>query len=178
MMRYAGIIENDTAAAPGLCFSFYVQGCPIHCEGCQNPQTWSEDGGYEFTNQTLDRIIEGIRANNFTRSFAILGGEPLSPRNIFLTAMVLSEVRKVYPDITIWIWSGYEIEDLINTENVHLQNIMTSINGLVCGPFEKDKRDISLPFRGSTNQRVFLFDAEKKLWYNKENNEERYKING
>lgn len=177
-MRYAGIIPDDTAAAPGLCFSFYVQGCPIHCDGCHNPQTWDENGGYEFTNQTLDKIIKGIGANNFTRNFCILGGEPLAPNNLFLTAMVLNEVRKYYPDIDVWIWTGYEIEDLLNNDNVHMKNILTSINGLVCGPFIKAQRDITLPYRGSANQRLFLFDTEKKLWYNKENKEERYKING
>ena len=56
-MRYAGIIYDDTAAAPGLCLSFYTQGCPIHCEGCHNPETWAEEGGYEFTTDTMDTIF-------------------------------------------------------------------------------------------------------------------------
>lgn len=88
-MRYAGIIYDDTAAAPGLCLSFYAQGCDLHCPGCHNPETWNFDGGYEFTAKTMDRIIEGIGKNNIERNFAILGGEPLNPKNQFLIAMIV-----------------------------------------------------------------------------------------
>lgn len=76
-MKYAGIIKNDTAAGPGLCLSFYTQGCPHHCSGCHNPETWDFNGGKEFTDETLQMILENINANGIERPLCILGGEPL-----------------------------------------------------------------------------------------------------
>jgi anaerobic ribonucleoside-triphosphate reductase activating protein len=76
-MRYAGIIKNDIAAGEGVNLTFFVQGCPFHCEGCHNPQTWAFDGGKEFTNDTLIEIINGLRANGVHRNLSIMGGEPL-----------------------------------------------------------------------------------------------------
>lgn len=177
-MRYAGIIYDDTAAAPGLCLSFYTQGCPLRCEGCHNPQTWDEEGGYEFTPETLEKIIKGISKNGVTRSFAVLGGEPLSPRNTFLTAMVVSTVRDRFPTTPIWVWSGYTMEEIAAMGSPHLKTVLANTDALVTGPFVQELRDISLPYVGSSNQKVFLFDHEKKVWYNKENEEEEYKLNG
>lgn len=178
-MRYAGIIYDDTAAAPGLCLSFYVQGCPIHCPGCHNPQTWDENGGYEFTMDTIDNILNGLRKNGIQRSLAILGGEPLAPNNIFLTALVIKTVKEQMPNINIWIWSGYDMEEIINKthSNSHLQFILKNINTLITGPFIQAKRNIAIPYRGSTNQKIFCFDFERKIWYNKENKMEEYNLN-
>lgn len=178
-MRYAGIIYNDTAAAPGLCLSFYTQGCPIHCEGCHNPETWAEEGGYEFTTETMDKILNGISKNGITRSFAVLGGEPLSPHNAFLTAMVVKAVRDKYPQIPIWIWSGYNIEEILNSiGSPHIRNTLNMIDAIVAGPYDQTKRDISLPYRGSWNQKVFILDHEKNVCYNKENEKQEYTLNG
>lgn len=173
-MRYAGIIYDDTAAAPGVCLSFYTQGCPIHCEGCHNYDMWDEDGGLEFTPDVLERIIKGLHANGVKRTFCILGGEPLSSHNAFLTALLVSTVRDKCPDVDIWIWSGYSMEELIGTSNNHIKSIMRNITGLVTDPFILNERDITLKFRGSRNQRVWKFDAEKKLWYNIEKEQERF----
>lgn len=171
-MRYAGIIYDDTAAAPGLCLSFYTQGCDIHCPGCHNPQTWDFDGGYEFTAETLDNIIDGIKKNGIERNFAILGGEPCAYKNQFLVAMVTQTVRQAYPKIKIWMWSGYDLSTLLNyaATHPHLALTLNNIDAIVAGPFEQDKRDITLPYRGSTNQIVWYLDHEKNIWYNKENN--------
>lgn len=177
-MRYAGIIYDDTAAAPGLCLSFYTQGCPIHCVGCHNPETWDENGGYEFTSQTVDRILNGLTKNNIQRSFAVLGGEPLSAHNAFLTAMVITTVREHLPQIPIWVWTGYTMEEVIqNTSNPHIRSVLSKANVLVTGPFIQSQRDITLKWRGSTNQKVYRFDNEKNLWYNIENEEEEFKLN-
>lgn len=176
-MQYAGIIYNDTAAAPGVCLSFYTQGCPIHCEGCHNYEMWDENGGHEFTPQVLDNIIEKLHANGVNRTFCILGGEPLSTHNTFLTALLVSTVREKSPETPIWIWSGYSMEELMdNVNNSHLKRIMTNIDGLVTDPFILTQRDITLKFRGSKNQRVWAFDKEKNLWYNIEKEEEEFQI--
>lgn len=174
-MRYAGIIYDDTAAAPGLCLSFYTQGCPIHCLGCHNPETWDEEGGYEFTTDTMNHILAGIQKNGIVRSFAVLGGEPLSPHNAFLTAMVVQTVREHFPQIPIWVWSGYEMSEIIATSNSpHIRMILSKADALVTGPYKEELRDIRLPYRGSSNQKIFLVDRQKNLWYNKENEREEY----
>lgn len=155
-MRYAGIIPNDTSnAGAGVCLSFYTQGCPHKCEGCQNPETWSYDGGYEFTTETLNEIIEGIAANGITRNFCILGGEPLCDENVFLTYLVVEHVRKAYPDIRIYIWSGYTYDELIHrNSSQRIQDILKLCDFLIDGKYEQSLRDVTLPLRGSVNQNI------------------------
>lgn len=175
-MRYAGIIFDDTAAAPGVCLSFYTQGCPIRCEGCHNRDMWDEDGGYEFRPETLDRIIYGLHANGINRTFCILGGEPFSPHNAFLTGLLVSTVKEKSPNTPIWIWSGYPIEELVHNGNKHVRDVLRQIDGLVTDPFVLAERDITLRFKGSRNQRVWKFDHRKKLWYNIEKEEEEFQV--
>lgn len=162
-MRYAGIIKNDVAAGKGVCVTFFVQGCSQHCPGCHNPQTWDFDGGYEFTQDTMNNIITALNANGVQRNFCVMGGEPLHPDNLFLTNLVISEVRKKYPDIKIYVWTGYLYEDLLAKQEKLLQNIFSNIDVLVDGPFMKDKRDITLAMRGSTNQRIINLKEKKEL---------------
>ena len=87
-MRYAGLNKNDMSAAPGVSVSFFTQGCPHHCKGCHNPETWDFDGGKEFTWDTMNEILDNITANGITRSLAIMGGEPLCEHNAFLTLLI------------------------------------------------------------------------------------------
>ena len=153
-MRYAGIIRNDISAGEGVCVTFFLQGCDLHCPGCHNQQTWDFDGGYEFTQETLDNIISALSANGIQRNFCIMGGEPLHENNLFLTNLVITEVRKHYPDIKIYLWTGYKYEQLVDKQEKLLQNILKNINILVDGPFILEQRDITLPMRGSRNQRI------------------------
>lgn len=155
-MKYAGIIKNDFAAAPGVCLTFFVQGCPIKCPGCQNPETWDFDGGKEFNTEVLDEIEEGILANELQRTLCIMGGEPLCQENLFLTTMIVTEMKKRIPDLKIWIWSGYDYEVIQKeiTSNPKLEYILNEINGLVAGPYIESLKDITLPMRGSSNQKI------------------------
>ena len=155
-MKYAGIIKNDFAAAPGVCLTFFVQGCPIKCPGCQNPETWDFDGGKEFNTEVLDKIEEGILANGLQRTLCIMGGEPLCQENLFLTTMIVTEMKKRIPDLKIWIWSGYNYEVIQKeiTSNPKLEYILNEINGLVTGPYIESLKDITLPMRGSSNQEI------------------------
>ena len=164
-MRYAGIIYNDVTAAPGLCLSFFTQGCPIHCAGCHNQQTWAFDGGLEFTEQTLNSILEGLVANGVTRSFCIMGGEPLCEENLFMVNMLINEVRRVLPQVPIYIWSGYTLEELQSRRDTYTAAILSSIDCLVDGPYKEEERDITLPMRGSRNQRITWFNKELKEKY-------------
>lgn len=161
-MRYAGIIRNDISAGEGVCVTFFLQGCDLHCPGCHNQQTWDFNGGYEFTQETLDNIINALSANGVQRNFCIMGGEPLHENNLFLTNLVITEVKKHYPDIKIYLWTGYKYEQLIDKQEKLLQNILKNINVLVDGPFILEQRDITLPMRGSKNQRVIVLKENNK----------------
>lgn len=164
-MRYAGIIYNDVTAAPGVCLSFFVQGCPLHCEHCHNPSTWDFNGGLEFTEEVLDSIIKGLEANGIHRNLCIMGGEPMAEENVFLTHLVINEVKKELPDTKIYLWSGYTYGELQKRSDQHTQSILSSIDCLVDGPYHHSERDITLPMRGSRNQRILWFNNELKEKY-------------
>jgi anaerobic ribonucleoside-triphosphate reductase activating protein len=150
-MRYSGIIKNDLAAAPGVSLTFFTQGCPHHCPGCHNPNSWSFDGGEEFTPDTLQEIIDGLHENNINRPLCIMGGEPLCQENLFLVALIIKEVKEKFPDTPIYIWTGYLYEDLLKNDNVRLKYILERTDYLIDGPYIESLRDLTLPMRGSSN---------------------------
>ena len=153
-MKYAEIKPNDIANGDGIGVSFFVQGCPHHCYKCFNPETWDFNGGKEFTQDTLDFIIDSIKANGINRHLSILGGEPLCDENLFLTDLVITAVKEKYPDIKIYLWTGYTYEALQERKSPHLKHILSMVNVLIDGPFILAERDITLPLRGSRNQQV------------------------
>ena len=162
-MRYAGIIKNDIAAGEGVNVSFFTQGCHFHCMGCHNPQTWDFSGGKEFTADTLTELLEAINANGVKRNLSIMGGEPLCSENIFLVDMIILEVKKLYPDIKIYVWTGYTYEELLERlDEPKIEKILDNIDYLIDGRFEIEKRDITLPMRGSSNQRILNMKELRK----------------
>lgn len=154
-MRFAGMIKNDIAAGEGVNVSFFTQGCPHHCPGCHNPETWDFNGGKEFTNDTLIDLINSLQANGVQRNLSIMGGEPLCQENLFLTNLIIQYVKERIPDIKIYVWTGYTYEQLINKHDKRIQTILNNIDYLIDGPFILAERDITLPLRGSRNQRIF-----------------------
>lgn len=159
-MRYSGLILNDITAAPGLCVSFFTQGCPHRCPGCHNPDTWAFEGGKQFTTETLNEIIAGLTAQGIQRDLCIMGGEPLCEDNAFLTYMVIQEVRKKVPGVKVYIWSGYVYEDLLRSTDPHVRGALELADVLIDGPYIAAERDLTLNMRGSRNQRVI--DLHKK----------------
>jgi anaerobic ribonucleoside-triphosphate reductase activating protein len=159
-MRYSGLIRNDLAAAPGVSVSFFTQGCPHKCKGCHNPETWDFNGGKEFTPQVLSQIYEALGANGVQRSFSILGGEPMCEQNLLLTCMVLQNVKSRFPKIKIYLWTGYYYEDLLKMSDPKVKLILDMVDVLIDGPYEEDKRDITLKMRGSSNQRIIYLKGE------------------
>lgn len=157
-MKYAGIIYNDIAAAPGVCLTFFTQGCPHHCAGCHNPETWTFDGGREFTSDTLASIIKGLTANGVHRDLCIMGGEPLCPENLFLTNLIITEVKQSLPNTKIYVWTGYLYDEVKKDSSPAMQNILKSIDCIIDGPYIAAERDISLFMAGSRNQRVIYFN--------------------
>lgn len=159
-MRYSGLIKNDITAAPGLCVSFFVQGCPHHCPGCHNPETWNFEGGKEFTTLVLDEIIEALTAQKIQRDFCVMGGEPLCEENAFLTCLVINEVKRKVPNAKIYIWTGYTYEELLTRSNPRIKECLDLADVLIDGPYMASQRDLTLEMRGSGNQRII--DLSKK----------------
>ena len=153
-MNYSGLNKNDVVNGEGVCVSFWCQGCPIRCPGCHNPETWDFDGGKPLPADYKNQVISAISANGIQRNFSVLGGEPLCEHNIKIIKELILSVRVVYPTIKIFLWTGYEYEDLINRKDTIISEILEKIDVLITGPFKQELRDITLPLRGSTNQQV------------------------
>ena len=153
-MRYAGIIPNDLSAAPGVCVTFFTQGCPHHCPGCHNPKTWDYEGGKEFEGNTIERIEQYLTANGIHRDLCIMGGEPLCPDNQFLTLLICNTIKDKLPDTKIYIWTGYTLEELNKDSNTRISQILEKTDAIIDGPYIAAERDITLPMRGSRNQRI------------------------
>lgn len=161
-MKYAGIIKNDLSAAPGVSVSFFTQGCPHHCKGCHNPETWDLDGGKEFTYDVLNEVIDALTANGVERSLSILGGEPLCEENVFLTLLLIKTVKERLPNTKIYIWTGYYYDELIKrNSDSHLKTILSLADYLIDGPYIQNLRDITLPMRGSSNQTIIDLKEKK-----------------
>lgn len=160
-MKYSGLILNDITAAPGLCVSFFTQGCPHRCPGCQNASTWDFDGGLDFTSEVLDKIINGLTAQGIQRNLCIMGGEPLCNENVFLTYLVIKEVKEKVPEAKIYIWSGYTYEELLNSSYPKVKECLRLADVLIDGPYIEAERDITLEMRGSRNQRII--DLTEKI---------------
>lgn len=153
--KYAAIKANDIVDIDeGICVSFWTQGCPHRCKGCHNPETWDFNGGIEFTEETMQELIKLINANGIHREFSILGGEPLCPQNILLVSSIVARVKKEYPNIRIFLWTGYTLEYLLKSKDTDIQYVLKEIDVLIDGPYIETQRDIRLPLRGSTNQQV------------------------
>lgn len=154
MSNYNAIIKDDVVNGEGVCVSFWVQGCPHHCYGCFNPETWSFSNGKPYTSSIKWDIIKAISSNNITRNFSVLGGEPLDEQNIKMTEEIVTAVRTAYPHIKIFLWTGYTLKDL-DMNNPFISSIFEKIDVVIDGRFENDQRDLSLKLRGSTNQNIW-----------------------
>ena len=150
------MVKNDIAAGEGVNVSFFTQGCPFKCKGCHNPQTWDFSGGKEFSPATLTELLDALSANGVKRNLSIMGGEPLCEENIFLVSLIILSVKEQFPDIKIYVWTGYTYEDLQIRSQLEpkIKTILDNIDYLIDGPFILEERDITLAMRGSRNQRI------------------------
>jgi len=160
MSKIAGIYWDDTAAAPGISLSVYFSGCHFHCPGCHNPEAQDFNYGEEFTPELEQQIIDKLRKNNVIRKLSILGGEPLTTENRKDVARLIDSILTTYPDTKIYIWTGYTFEDLLKSNDPIIEYILNNINCLIDGRYEQDKRDITLPLRGSSNQRIIYLNEQ------------------
>ncbi len=163
-MNYANIKEYDIADGPGVRVSLFVSGCRHHCKGCFNAETWDFDFGKLYTKETQDKIIE-LLDSPYIQGFTLLGGEPFEPENQSELVGLLRRIRKTYPEKDIWCYTGYLYDvDLPEGGRVHTEvteEMLSYIDVLVDGEFVETKKDITLKFRGSSNQRVLRLENGK-----------------
>ncbi len=156
-MYYGNIKKYDIADGEGVRVTLFVSGCRIHCNGCFQQQTWDFHFGKPYTKETEDEIIEALKPD-FIQGLTLLGGEPFEPENQEVLVTLLRRVRKELPDKDIWSYTGHVLEnDLLPGKRKHTEvtdEMLSMIDVLVDGPFVFEKKNISLAFRGSENQRV------------------------
>lgn len=159
-MRYALIRKMDVSNGLGVGVSLFVQGCRSHCKGCFNPETWSFDGGKEWGEEAKNKFFE-LMDKEYVVRVSILGGEPLEPENIDSVYELIVEIRDKFPNKKIWLYTGREFESLTEKE----LNVARQCDVLVDGAFVEELKDVSLAFKGSTNQR--LISIQETLKQNK-----------
>lgn len=161
-MNYAIIKYSDVANGPGVRVSLFVSGCRRRCKGCFNSEAWDFEYGQEFTGETLHELV-GLLKNEHVAGLSILGGDPFEPENREAVYEICKLVKFLYPQKDIWVWTGYLWEDLKDL------SVFRYVDVLVDGPFKIEQKDLTLPYCGSSNQRVIdvqksLASGEVELW--------------
>lgn len=154
-MRYNKIRKMDISNGPGVRVSVFMQGCVFNCKNCFNPETHDFNGGKEFTDETIEHILD-LCDKEFIVGLSILGGEPMHPKNIEGTTKLAKAFKERFPKKTLWTWSGFLFDrDLKDKE------VMKYVDVLVDGQYKDELHDFRLEWRGSSNQRVI--DVQKSL---------------
>ena len=179
-MRFASMRNLDISNGEGVGVSLFVQGCDRHCFNCFNPDTWDFNGGKEWTEETKNKFIKLIDRPYINR-ISVLGGEPLAEQNLDEVLSLIKEIRISFPKKTIWLYTGFEWDSLMakicqptfpdekfeHDRNIHMkrQKIISNVDVLIDGEYIDEQRDITLKWRGSSNQRVI--DVKQSLTQNK-----------
>ncbi len=164
-MHYGEIKDCDIANGEGVRVTLFVSGCTNRCEHCFQPQTWAFDYGKPFTEETENRILS-LLSPSYIDGLTLLGGEPFEPENQRRLLPFLRRVRESLPGKTIWAFSGFTYEELL-AEGSHAhcevtEELLSLLDVLVDGRFVEALKDISLRFRGSSNQRLIDLNATRK----------------
>ena len=171
-MNYATIKNCDIANGPGVRISLFVSGCTHHCKGCFNEVAWDFDYGTPFTQETIDQILEMMKPN-YIKGITLLGGEPFEPQNQPALVDLLRQIKAKYPEKSIWAFSGYLFDKDILPGRLGdpavTKEFISYLDVLVDGRFVLEKKNLSLRFRGSSNQRIIhvpasLEKGEIVLW--------------
>lgn len=171
-MNYADIKRIDVANGPGVRVSLFVSGCTHHCKECFNPETWDFSYGSFFGEKAMNQIIEYLKPD-YIKGFTLLGGDPMEKTNQEALMPLLEKVKKEYPDKSIWCYTGYDFEKDIKENMMKNWEVtpkfMSYIDVLVDGEFKNELKDLTLAFKGSSNQRIIMvkesFDrGEIVLW--------------
>lgn len=163
-VNYGEIKKCDIANGEGVRVALFVSGCRHHCKGCFNSMTWDFNYGKKFTEETEEEILEALKPN-YIDGLSLLGGEPFEPENQEVLVKLLRKVKERYPEKNIWCYSGYLFDEELKKESrarcEYTDEMLSMLDVLVDGRFEEDKKNITLLFRGSENQR--LIDVKKSL---------------
>lgn len=161
-MNYSEIKRLDIANGVGVRVSVFVSGCTRRCEGCFNEATWDFDAGSEFGPDVMLDVMRSL-GDPMVDGLSVLGGEPLEPRNQPGVLRLLASAREWHPDKSVWMWTGYTFEELVSCRSGagDVRTILGLVDVLVDGPFVVGKRDLTLRFRGSGNQRIL--DVRKSM---------------
>lgn len=154
-MRYSKIRKMDISNGPGIRVSIFMQGCAFNCKNCFNPETHDFSGGEEFTDETIENILNLCNNENI-EGLSILGGEPMHPKNIEGTTKLAKAFKQKYPNKDLWAWSGFKFDEYIKDKEV-----VNYLDVLVDGQYVDEKRNPTLRWKGSENQRVI--DVKKSL---------------
>lgn len=158
-MRYNKIRKMDISNGPGVRVSIFMQGCNFHCKDCFNPETHDFEGGKEFNEETIDRVLN-LCENDYIKGLSILGGEPLNDRNIEGTKELAKAFKEKFPDKSVWVWSGFQFDKELKGKDA-----LNYVDVLVDGQYKDELRNPTLKWKGSSNQRVI--DVQESLKENK-----------
>ena len=165
-MNYSKINRFDVANGEGVRVSLFISGCPHHCKGCFNPRTWNYDYGKKFDDDAEGTILYYL-SHPAIQGLTLLGGEPLAPQNREDVLELLKICKAYYPEKDIWCYTGYTFDEVKDFEGLDY------IDVLVDGRYIEEERDISLQFRGSSNQRIIdvpetRMSGKIELWIGQE----------
>ena len=175
-MRYAGIDKCDLCNGLDIGTSLYVQGCHAHCKNCFNPETWDFNGGKQWTMEIEEEFFSYI-SNPYIKRVTILGGEPLAEENVNFVANLVEKIRNLYPEKCIWVYTGKRFLDVLealkenNKEDFFsdtyidsLARILRTVDYVVDGEYIDELHSSTIPFRGSTNQKIYHRIAPTTMW--------------
>lgn len=154
-MRYSKIRKMDISNGKGVRVSIFIQGCTFNCKNCFNPETHDFEGGTEFTDETIDKVLD-LCSKDHIDGLSILGGEPMHPKNIEGTTKLAKAFKEKFPNKNLWAWTGYKFDEYLKDKEV-----AKYLDVLIDGQYVDELRDPTLKWRGSSNQRVI--DVQKSL---------------
>ena len=162
-MNYGKINKTDTANGPGVRVSLFVSGCRHHCKGCFNPETWNFNYGNPFDEAVINDVLNAC-APSYKEGLSLLGGDPFEPENREGLIELCRRFNELYPDKTIWCYTGFTFEELLSdtiTNPETARALLNELHVLVDGRFVEELKNLALKFRGSSNQRIL--DVKKSL---------------
>ena len=147
-MRYNKIRKMDIANGPGVRVSIFMQGCTLNCKNCFNPETHDFNGGTEFTDETINKVLDLCKPD-YVEGLSILGGEPMHPKNIEGTTKLSKAFKEKYPNKNLWAWTGFKFDEYLKDKEV-----TKYLDVIVDGQYVDEKHNPTLKWKGSENQRV------------------------
>lgn len=165
--RYADIHKMNVSDGPGIGVSLYLQGCPFHCPNCFNESTWDFDGGKLYTTEVMYQIADLVKQPYISR-LSILGGEPLLERNYRALCNTIDVCKMNNKRLKVWLWTGRLWEDVqkeAERDSNELPCLLRKLDYLVDGPFIQEQKDLTLKFRGSSNQRIIALNGNEEIGY-------------